>query len=184
MRQFNYPHTIENGGGEKLTFIKRITDDSGDYLKVENLVQPHSGPPMHVHFKQAESLTVVQGKIGVQYLGGKEIFFGEGDTITFKAGEAHRFWNAGTEPMICKGWVRPAHNIEYFLTEIYRSTKENGGKEPGKFDGAYLLTKYKSEFAMPEIPAFVKKVIFPVTIFLGKLSGKHKKFMDAPEPVR
>jgi quercetin dioxygenase-like cupin family protein len=184
MKQFNYPHIIENGAGEQLTFVKLVKDGTGDYLEVENLVQPNSGPPMHVHFKQDESLTVMKGKIGVQLLGGKEEFFGEGQTITFKAGQAHRFWNAGTEPMICKGWIKPAHNVEYFLTEIYKSIKANGGKEPGKFDGAYLLTKYKSEFDMSEIPSFVKKVIFPITIFFGKLSGKHKKFNDAPEPVK
>src|SRR4030095_15838752 len=100
MRQFNYPHTIENGGGEKLTFVRRVNDGTGDYLEVENVVQPNAGPPMHVHFKQEESITVVKGKIGIQHLGGKEMFFGEGETVTFKPGEAHRFWNAGTEPLI------------------------------------------------------------------------------------
>ena len=184
MKQYTYPHTIENGGGEKLSFVRLVKDESGDWLEVENLVQPSSGPPMHVHFKQAESLTVVKGKIGVQYLGGEEKFFGEGETITFQAGEHHRFWNAGTEPLICKGWVKPAHNIEYFLTEIYKSTKANGGKRPDNFDAAWLLTKYKSELDMSEIPSFVKKVIFPITLFFGKLSKKHKKFKDAPEPVR
>lgn len=184
MNRYTYPHTIDNGAGEQLTFIKKVKDAEGDYLEVENLVQPNSGPPMHVHFKQDESLTVVKGKIGVQLSGGKEEFFGEGQTITFKAGEAHRFWNAGTEPMICKGWVKPSHNIEYFLTEIYKSTKAHGGKQPGQFDAAYLSERYKSEFDMPEIPSFVKKVVFPITIFVGKLSGQHKKFSDAPQPVQ
>lgn len=184
MRQFIYPHTIENGGGEQLTFVRRIQDETGESLEVENLVQPNSGPPMHVHFKQDESITIVKGQIGVQYLGGEEMFFGEGDTITFRAGDAHRFWNAGTGPLICKGWVKPADNIEYFLTEIYRSTKENGGKRPGTFDAAWLLSKYRSEFDMYGIPSFVKKFIFPITIFFGKVSGKHKKFTDAPGPVK
>ncbi|MDB5227283.1 MAG: cupin protein [Bacteroidota bacterium] len=184
MAQYTYPHTIENGGGERLTFLRRVTDENGEYLEVENLVQPNSGPPMHVHFKQAESLTVVKGKIGIQLPGGRQEFFGEGQTLTFEAGEAHRFWNAGTEPLICTGWVRPAHNIEYFLTEIYKSTKENNGKGPSKFDGAYLMSRYRSEFDMPEIPSFVKRIIFPLTILVGKISGKHKKFRDAPEAVR
>jgi len=184
MKQFNYPHTIESGGGEQITFVKLVKDEAGDYLEVENLVQPNSGPPMHVHFKQAESLTVVKGRIGTQLLGGQEEFFEEGQTVTFKAGEAHCFWNAGTEPLICKGWVKPAHNIVYFLTEIYKSIKANSGKKPGNFESVWLLTKYKSEFDMCGIPFFVKKVIFPLTIFFGKLSGKHEKFKDAPEPVK
>lgn len=184
MRQFNYPHTIENGGGEKLTFVRHVKDETGDYLEVENLVQPNAGPPIHVHYKQEESLTVVKGKIGVQHLGGEEMFFGEGESVTFKPGDPHRFWNAGTEPLICKGYVRPAHNLVYFLTEIYRSIRENGGKQPGTFDAAWLLSKYKTEFNMYGIPSFVKNVIFTITIFFGKLAGKHKKFSDAPEPVK
>jgi hypothetical protein len=37
---------------------------------------------------------------------------------------------------------------------------------------------------MTEIPGFVKKVIFPITLFFGKLAGKHNKYVDAPEPVK
>ena len=63
---YQYPHTIENGHGERLTFVRRVHDSEGDYVEVENCVLPDSGPPMHVHYRQSESLTVVQGRIGVQ----------------------------------------------------------------------------------------------------------------------
>lgn len=182
--RYSYPHTIDNGGGEQITFLRLVPDTQGDWLEVENLVQPNSGPPMHVHFKQAESLTVVKGKIGIQRLGGEQQFFGEGETVTFEAGDPHRFWNAGIDPLICKGWIKPAHNIEYFLTEIYKSTKANGGKQPSQFDGAWLMNRYQSEFDMNDIPAFVKKIMFPAVLFFGKLAGKHKKFADAPAPLK
>ncbi len=182
--QYTYPHTIENGAGEQLTFLQRIPGEGGDWLEVENLVQPNSGPPMHVHHNQSESLTVIKGKIGIQRPGQEPEYFGEGATVTFEAGDPHRFWNAGNEPLICKGWVKPAHNIEYFLTEIYKSTKANGGKQPSQFDAAWLLTRYKSEFDMLVIPGFVKKVIFPIVILTGKLAGKHRKFDNAPAAVK
>ena len=182
--RYSYPHTIDNGGGEQITFLRLVPDTQGDWLEVENLVQPNSGPPMHIHFRQAESLTVVKGKIGIQHLSGEQQFFDEGETVIFEAGDPHRFWNAGNEPLICKGWIKPAHNIEYFLTEIYKSTKANGGKQPSQFDGAWLMNRYKSEFDMNDIPTFVKKVIFPTVLFLGKLAGKHKKFADAPAPLK
>lgn len=182
--QFTYPHTIDNGGSEKLTFTRLVKNGDTEYLEVENLVQPGGGPPMHVHYKQMESLTVKSGKIGVQVMGKQPEFYGPGETVTFKEGVPHKFWNAGEEPMICTGFVAPAHNIVYFLTEIYKSTKANGGKRPGTFDAAYLTDRYKSEFEMFDIPGFVKNVIMPVSLFFGKLSGKHKKFANAPEPVR
>ncbi len=53
-----YPHTIENGAGERISFVRRVQDPSGDRLEVENLVKPGSGPPMHVHNYQEEALTV------------------------------------------------------------------------------------------------------------------------------
>jgi quercetin dioxygenase-like cupin family protein len=182
--KFNYPHTIDNGSGEELTFVRLIEDADGGMLEVENRVRPGAGPPMHVHFLQEESLTVVQGKMAAQILGQPPVFCGTGETLTFKRGEVHRFWNSGEEDLICRGWIKPAHNIEYFLTEIFRSIKVNGGKSPSKFDGAYLLSKYKTEFDLADVPTFVKKVIFPVTLFIGRVLGKYHKYEGGPDPVK
>jgi quercetin dioxygenase-like cupin family protein len=181
--RYTYPHTIDNGGGEVLTFVQFIENEQGGMLEVENRVAPGGGPPMHVHFLQDESLTVVSGTIGAEVLGQKPTYHSAGETVTFLRGVPHRFWNAGNEMLVCKGWVSPANNMEYFLTEIYKSTKANGGKRPAAFDGAYLQARYKSEFDMVEIPQFVKKIIFPLTLAIGKLAGKHRKFDGAPEPV-
>jgi quercetin dioxygenase-like cupin family protein len=178
--KFSYPHTINNGAGEELTFVQFINDNNGGRLEVHNRVQPGAGPPMHVHFLQDESLTVVSGKVGAQILGQPPFFAGPGETITFKKGEIHRFWNAGEDVLHCKGWAAPAYNLEYFLTEIYRSVKANGGHRPSTYDAAFLLKKYKSEFDMIGIPSFVRTVIFPIVRFLGALTGKYRKFEGAP----
>ena len=177
-----FPVTISNVHGEVLRFLRITQTERGDIIEVENEVQPNAGPPMHIHWRQDESLTVTQGKIGYLIQGGQEQFAGVGETVTFKAGVAHKFWNAGTDVLKCKGWINPPDNIIYFLSEIYKSTNENGGR-PGMFDAAYLLNRYKSEFAMTEIPGFVQKTIFPVVLFLGKMTGKHKKFRNAPQPA-
>ena len=173
------PLTIQNMTGEKLTFLKIDFKDGIEYLETESEVQPNAGPPMHVHHKQDESLTVVSGKIGYQQLHGEKKYAGAGETVLFKAGTAHKFWNAGNDVLICTGYASPANNIIYFLSQIYKSIDENGGR-PGLYDTAYLLNRYKSEFSMLEIPAFVQKIIFPVALFFGGLLGKNKKFADAP----
>ena len=115
--------------------------------------------------------------------GQAERFAGPGETVLFKAGVFHKFRNVGNTPLRCKGWISPPDNIIYFLSQIYQSTNENGGR-PGAFDSAYLLHRYRSEFDMDEIPGFVKKVVFPIARVMGKLQGKHRKFADAPEPIR
>ena len=176
------PYIIENTTGEKLRFLRITIKDGVEYLEVENEVQPNAGPPMHVHYKQDESLTVVSGKIGYQEMGDEKKYAGPGETVLFKAGTAHKFWNAGNEVLLCTGYVSPPENLIYFLSQIFKSSSENSGR-PGMYDAAFLLNRYKSEFGMLEIPAFVQKTIFPVVLFFGKLIGKNKKFIDAPSSL-
>ena len=163
----DHPRTIDNGAGEELTFLGVRT----------------SGPPMHVHRLQEESLTVERGTMGWQRQGGEEQVAGPGETVTFAPGEMHRFWNAGDDDLVCSGHVRPPDNLEYFLTQIYASMRANGGKRPRPFDAAYLSSRYRSEFAMADIPAPVQRVVFPVVVAVGRLFGLHRRFADAPEPV-
>jgi quercetin dioxygenase-like cupin family protein len=176
------PHTIETITGEKLAFERIVIKDGVEWLEGSNEVQPNSGPPMHVHYKQDEALQVVSGKLGYQELGGEKKYAGPGEYILWKAGVAHKFWNAGEDVLTCRGFISPPNNIVYFLSQIYKSINENGGR-PGTYDAAFLLRRYKSEFAMLEIPGFVQKVIFPIALFFGNLAGKHKKFKDAPPPL-
>ena len=96
------PLTIQNITGEKLTFLKIDFKDGIEYLETESEVQPNAGPPMHVHYKQDESLTVVSGKIGYQQPGGEKKYAGVGETVLFKTGTPHKFWNAGNEVLICR----------------------------------------------------------------------------------
>ena len=182
--RYSYPHIIDNGHGEVLTFVKFVSNDTGGFIEIENKVQPGAGPPMHVHHLQDESLTIVKGKLAGQIAGQEATFHGPGETVTFKRGVAHRFWNAGDDVLICTGVASPAYNLEFFLTEIFRSIKSTGTSKPSLLDGAYLLTKYKSEFDMLEIPRFVKAVIFPLVFAIGKVTGYHRKFESAPEAVR
>lgn len=185
MSRYSYPHTIENGHGERLTFQQRVASpNGGERLIGDNAVAPGSGPPMHVHHYQDEGLTVRQGRIGFQRLGEPEQFAGPGDTVVFKRGEVHRFWNAGEDELRCDCYVEPPDNFEYFLGAIFESTKQSGNGRPDPFDAAFLTRRYRSEFAMMAIPAPVQQFVFPVIEGMGRLLGKYDKYADAPEPVR
>jgi uncharacterized cupin superfamily protein len=175
----DYPHTIDNGAGERLTFVRRV----GDRLEVESVVEPGAGPPMHVHHQQDEAITVEEGRIGYQRPGQAAQFAGPGETVAFAAGEAHRFWNEGEDDVRLTGWIEPADNVEYFLTEIYRAQREGGAGRPEPFAAAFLSRRFRSEFAMADIPAAVQRLVFPVVVTLGRLLGKYRRYADAPEPV-
>jgi quercetin dioxygenase-like cupin family protein len=178
-----HPRTIENGAGERLTFVRRVHDPAGDRLEVRSVVEPGCGPPMHVHHHQEEAITVEQGRIGYQRPGEPPRFAGRGETVVFGPGEAHRFWNAGDEDLHCSGYIRPADNVEYFLTAIYDSQRRHGGSRPGPFDAAFLARRFRSEFGMAEVPAAVQRLVFPVLATVGRLLGKYGRYADAPEPV-
>lgn len=154
--KITYPHSIENGLGEKKVFHSVQQEPDGDRVIVENFVTPGHGPVMDIHFLQDESLTVMKGKIRYHVLGQEEQYANEGETVLFKRGIPHRFWNAGDEALICKGWVKPAHTIVFFLSDIYDAQKKSGSVQPERFDAAYLLTRYSKEYDLLQFPGFVK----------------------------
>lgn len=80
--------------------------------------------------------------------------------------------------------MEPPDNVEYVLTELFASTKRNGGRRPDPFDIAYLVTRYRDEFSLQAIPAAVQRVMFPLQIAIGRLLGKYARYADAPDPVR
>jgi quercetin dioxygenase-like cupin family protein len=182
--RYVYPHPIDNGSGEQLTFTRRVQDSAGERLEVENVVKPGSGPPMHVHHHQEEALTVQQGRVGYQRLGEPPQFAEAGETVVFKPGESHKFWNPGDEDLRCTGYIQPPDNVEYFLTAMFESQRENGGSRPDPFEAAFLIRRFGSEFGMAEIPAVVQRLVFPVLVLAGQLLGKYRNYADAPEPVR
>lgn len=177
------PRTITNGGGETLSFLGVHEDERGPYVHVRNHVAPGGGPPMHVHHRQEEGLVVERGTLGYQRRGEEPRTAGPGETVRFKAGEAHRFWNAGEDELECDGWIAPPDNIEYFLTNVFASMRANGGKRPGLYDTAFLARRYRSEVAFAEIPEPVQRLVFPVVLGVGRLLGRHRRFADAPAPV-
>lgn len=172
-----------NRNGETLIITRPATETGGQLTEFEGMDEPGIGPPMHVHFKQEEKLKLLKGKMRIKTLT-KEFSLAEGEEYTFAAGEAHRFWNEGNERNHYAGHVKPSNNYEYFIKQVYKSANEANDDKPGPFDAAFLLTKYRSEMDMLVIPKPVKLFVFPILLFIGKLTGKFKKFADAPPAIK
>ena len=178
-----YPYTIDNGQGELLTFTGVTQGPSGLRVGADGVAQPGAGPPMHVHHLQDEAAQVVRGRMGYQVPGGEPQFAGPGELVVWPAGTAHKWWNAGSDELHMTGWCSPPDNIEFFLGTLFASTKANGGSRPGLFDAAFLVTRYRTEFAMLEVPALVNRIVIPIVYLLGAVLGRYRKFKDAPAPI-
>lgn len=99
--EFKLINMIENGHGETIRFNELIHEPDGDTIIGVNAVMPKAGPPMHVHWLQDEGFTVIKGKIGYQVQGGPNNLPVR-ESVVFRRGIPHRFWNAGTEILQCR----------------------------------------------------------------------------------
>jgi mannose-6-phosphate isomerase-like protein (cupin superfamily) len=178
-----YPTTIENGAGDRITFVRRVHTLSGDRLEVENVVRPGGGRPMHVYHRQTETLTVREGRLAWERPGEPAAFAGPGETVVFAAGEPHRLWNAGEGELRCTASIEPAGNTEYLLAALYDSQKRSGGKRPDPFDTAFLASRYRGELEVMTIPPLVRRLVFPLLLVIGRLLCKFDRYYGAPRPV-
>jgi mannose-6-phosphate isomerase-like protein (cupin superfamily) len=177
-----YPVTIENGAGDRITFVRRVRGSSSDRLEVEHALVPGGGPPMHVHHHQTATLTVREGQLAWQRPGEAPRYAGPGETVVFAPGEPHRFWNPGEGVLRCACAIEPAGNAEYCLAALYDSQKRSGGRRPNPFDAAFLTRRFRGEFGMM-IPPLVQRFVFPLLLAIGWLLGKFDRYADAPRPV-
>lgn len=177
-----YPYTIENGRGERLTFVGVTHGADGPRADAEGVAQPGAGAPMHVHYLQEEAVRVISGRLGYQSPGGPEQFAGPGDQVVWPPGTPHRWWNAGDAELKTTGWCRPPDNVEFYLSTLFASAKAHGGR-PGLFDIAFLLRRYRREFEVLEIPLVVRRLMLPAVYALGTVLGKYRKYATAPAPI-
>jgi hypothetical protein len=126
----------------------------------------------------------VQGRIGYQKLGEEPKYAEAGQSVVFPAGTAHKFWNDGDVDLKCDAYICPPDNVEYFLSQMFDAQKRGKNGRPDMFDAAWLARRYRTEYRMLEIPAWVQAVVFPVIVFVGTVLGKFRKFADAPAPRR
>jgi quercetin dioxygenase-like cupin family protein len=177
-----YPYTIDNGHGEQLTFTGVTRGPEGVRIVGEGRAQPGAAAPMHVHHLQEEAMCVVTGRLGHQVLGREPQYAGPGELVVWPAGTPHKWWNAGSTELHTTGWCSPPDNFEFYLGSLFASAKEHNGR-PGAFDVAFLMTRYRSEFAMLEMSTLVRQVVVPIIYVVGHLLGKYAKYEDAPDTM-
>ena len=88
---------LQSGPGRDLIF-KVTGDDTGgafDYFIVE--IAPKGGPPLHVHYKQEETIHVLKGRYKVQ-IGDEISYLEEGGFAYLPSNVPHAFLNLTDEP--------------------------------------------------------------------------------------
>ena len=115
--------------GEDLVFKVTGDDTEGrlDYFALDIL--PDSGPPLHIHHKQHETIHFLTGRFRV-HINGEEWTCEPGSFCHFPVGVVHAFLNVSSEPASCILTFTPGHTDEFFAEfgPIIRSF--NGPPDP------------------------------------------------------
>jgi mannose-6-phosphate isomerase-like protein (cupin superfamily) len=103
-------------GSEVITVIASGHDTGGAFALLEDVTEPHGGPPLHVHSREDEAFYVIAGQFLFKH-GDQEVTALPGDYIFLPKGTMHTYTNAGTGPGKLLVIATPA-GIEEFFVEV------------------------------------------------------------------
>ena len=173
--------TIKNPvTGETLTFLAASCDTGGEYVLVECTVEPDGFvASAHLHPRQTETFTVVEGKLGLR--AGREIRrLQPGDTAIVEPGTPHRFWNAGGERAVFRCDVRPALQFESLLETMFglaEDGKVNRRGMPNPFRLAVIANAHFDTVQLPLVPAALQKLALSLGAPVGRLLGYQPTYL-------
>ena len=128
VKLYTYPHTIENGAGERITFHRRVPGTTGDRLEGDNVVQPGAGPPCTFTTSRKKSSRCSKAH-GIPAARRIAAVRGAGRDRAFRAGEPHRFWNAGNGELVWH-WAYRARRQRRVPADAALRLDEQNGSSP------------------------------------------------------
>lgn len=121
----------------------------GELTIVETLVPPRSGPPMHIHERESESIYVLEGEVRV-VANGRDFVLEPGGFTHMPKGSLHLFENLLEEPSKILLIFAPSGIEGYF--EGLGTPYKQGDAPPGRVMDRELLGRVAPEFGI--VPSF------------------------------
>ena len=179
--------TIENPiTGERVTFLATAADTDGEAVVIETVVQPHGFvAAAHVHPAQSERFAVSKGTLGLK-LGRKKVTLQAGEVALVEPGTAHRFWNAGEEPVRFVCDIRPALRFEQLLETMFALAadgKTNRKGMPNLLRLAVIARAYFDVVRLPFPPTVVQYAGLALGAPVGKFLGYRPTYVRTGEPL-
>ena len=171
--------------GETITFLATSADTDGEAVVIETVVQPDGFvAAAHVHPSQSERFAVAEGTL-VLKVDGQEKTLSPGDVAVVEPGQAHKFWNAGDEPVrfVCE--VRPALQFESLLETMFDLAADGKTNKKGMPNPLRLAVIAKAHFdtvRLPFPPAWMQAAGLALGAPLGRLLGYEATY-EADEKV-
>lgn len=99
--------------GDLYTFKATGKETNGAFTLIEQVVQPQSGPPPHIHHREDEVFYVLDGKF-LFLSGDKQVVFETGATVYIPKGTLHTFKNIDEQQGKLLVLITPAGLEEFF----------------------------------------------------------------------
>ncbi len=172
--------------GETITFLATSADTDGEAVVIETVVQPDGFvAAAHVHPSQSERFAVAEGTL-VLKVDGKEKTLSPGDVAVVEPGQAHKFWNAGDEPVrfVCE--VRPVLQFESLLETMFDLAADGKTNRKGMPNPLRLAVIAKAHFdtvRLPFPPDWMQAAGLALGAPLGRLFGYEATYEGEDEQV-
>ena len=159
--------------GERLV-LRRVVNGQQTHLELSGSLPPGGeGPPMHVHFAEDEEGHVVAGALSA-VVAGENLTVPAGESTSIPRGTPHRWWNAGTEPLVFQGVVRPAVDFDRYLQAVFEVMNAGPEGRPPLFYLAHVALRHRQTQAVLLMPKPLQGVMFRALVALGTLLGRYR----------
>jgi mannose-6-phosphate isomerase-like protein (cupin superfamily) len=144
------------GGGELLSFVFWMRGGA-------------TPPPMHVHPRQEERITVISGSVRSRS-GAADRVLSPGDTVVSTAGEAHTVGPAGNDDVEMVAELRPALAYERFMERSFALDRAGHVNAKGRGNPLRMATAkpHEAEFFLPRIPIGLQRALLRALDRLGR----------------
>jgi mannose-6-phosphate isomerase-like protein (cupin superfamily) len=159
--------------GEHLE-LRRVVRDGRMWLALRGTLPPHrQGPPLHVHYQEAEEGQVKAGTLSA-VVNGRQIQVGAGGTASFPAGSVHRWWNDGEETLVFEGHAGPAVDLDRYLQAVFDVLNSGTSDRPPLFYMAHVVWRHRRTQAVLLMPRPIQAVVLPVIVLIGTILGRYR----------
>lgn len=165
--------TLTNtASGEQVTFVETAASTGGALLAFESLIPAGvAGPPLHMHPRQEERFTVLNGALHLTVEGEPRMLH-SGETLVVPPGTRHTFDNRTQDAAVrFRAELRPAlESEELFASNVY-AANQRGAATASLLQTAQILDRFDIGLALVGLAPGVQRRLMAVLAALGRLRG-------------
>src|SRR3954470_13200421 len=159
--------------GMRVTCRESAGSSAGELLSFDLWMSGSATPPpMHVHPRQEERITVISGSVRSRS-GGVDRVLSPGDTVVSPPGAAHTVGPAGHEDAEVVAELRPALAYERFIERSFALDRAGHVNAKGRGNPLRIAATgaREAEFFVPRVPLAVQRAILGAMERLARRMG-------------